>query len=323
MGVKEAFNFHQYKNLQAPQAEHALSLYRVHKLLEALLKVCPDGTIKYKFLKASMDGAKKTFGDSVLACQGFKDSNGPGQAADCITVILNHWRRVTKSSKAWEKCCSKLDESQTKILEDLKNSAGENTSSSSGEKRALKVNDSAVSNVTLDSKGMPAMLQTPDPKLRKKVSSPPMGFSQVSVDSDGLPKVQQPFDQDAEAASPPPLKKEEWRDQTFKKPAAKGFVDKKVKAKEGAFHVDSLKIGGGTNVSYIQHKPDGPSLRLIVQISAQMASRTTKTHRQLIDMLFPLCKKAGATKESIMDFVMSSRQQTKNPQQEYGLSHVF
>ena len=60
----------------------------------------------------------------------------------------------------------------------------------------------------LDSQGIPAMFQTPDPKLCKKVSSPPTGFSKVSVDSDGLPKVEQPLDEAAQVESPPPLKKE-------------------------------------------------------------------------------------------------------------------
>ena len=43
MGVAASFDLLQYKNLQAQQAEDAKALFKLHRLLEALLKVSPLG----------------------------------------------------------------------------------------------------------------------------------------------------------------------------------------------------------------------------------------------------------------------------------------
>ena len=66
-------------------------------------------------------------------------------------------------------------------------------------------------------------------------------------------------------------------------------------------HQASLSIGGGKNQAYIQHVPGpGDSKRLIIGITKLQASNTTKTHKELVELLLPACKKAKATKADVV-----------------------
>ena len=53
MGIKQAFNLHQYKNLQKEQAESPQSMADLSKLLDTLLGVSSCAKIKYKALQQS------------------------------------------------------------------------------------------------------------------------------------------------------------------------------------------------------------------------------------------------------------------------------
>ena len=164
---------------------------------------------------------------------------------------------------------------------------GEATSSSKAEnKRALKeVPTLDMSEVSVDSHGLVKM---------------------TSMDFSGLAKIAD-LDDSAAAASPPPCKKDMWKTVVEKKPAT--AETKKAKAADASLKppedikIDdsSLSIGGGKNQSYIQHMPEGPgtSKRLVVSISNSQASRTTKSHRQLVQLLLPFCSK-GKTKKAIL-----------------------
>lgn len=58
---------------------------------------------------------------------------------------------------------------------------------------------------------------------------------------------------------------------------------------------------GGHNQAYILHVPGpGRNKRLIVACTLSQAARTTKTHRELVELLLPACKVPGACKEDVL-----------------------
>lgn len=63
----------------------------------------------------------------------------------------------------------------------------------------------------------------------------------------------------------------------------------------------SISTGGGKNQSYLQHQPGpGKNKRLIAAVTLSQASRTTKTHQQLVQLLLPSAKKPKATKADVL-----------------------
>ena len=268
-GMKESFNLYNYKAMAPQHAEHARSMFKLHKLLKALLAASPSGQIKYRHLKAGVVHIQQTFGEEVLSAHHTtKDSNLlAGSIADCLTVLLNHWRRVAGTDSNFEKFLTKLDDSQAEIMRALRDGAEPASSSKGGRQLAPH-----VSAITEDSEGFPE-LSSACPKNTKKRQLEPK-ISQVTVDSQGFPtmsvttpskKKKDSLASEAAAASPPPAV---------------------------VIHVPSLSIGGGKDQAYIQHQPEGPgtSKRLVVSIHRTMAARTTKGHRWLIEQLLPLCK---------------------------------
>ena len=296
-GMKESFNLCNYKAMAPQHAEHARSMFKLHKLLKALLAASPSGQIKYRHLKAGVVHIQQTFGEEVLSAHHTtKDSNLlAGSIADCLTVLLNHWRRVAGTDSNFEKFLTKLDDSQAEIMRALRDGAEPASSSKGGRQLAPH-----VSAITEDSEGFPE-LSSACPKNTKKRQLEPK-ISQVTVDSQGFPtmSVTTPSKRkkgslasEAAAASPPPATKEEWKGQVMKKPAAKiARAAEDADPAEVVIHVPSLSIGGGKDQAYIQHQPEGPgtSKRLVVSIHRTMAARTTKGHRWLIEQLLLLCK---------------------------------
>ena len=66
IGCKESFNLYAYANLTPQQAEHPRSLFKLNRLLKALLGVSPITQIKYVYLKAAMSSLMQTFGDALF-----------------------------------------------------------------------------------------------------------------------------------------------------------------------------------------------------------------------------------------------------------------
>ena len=63
----------------------------------------------------------------------------------------------------------------------------------------------------------------------------------------------------------------------------------------------NITIGGGKVQSYLQHQPGpGKNKRLIAAVTSSQASRTTKTHKQLVELLLPACKRPKATKADVL-----------------------
>ena len=115
LGKEQAFNLHQYINLQPQQAELPRDLYKLCKLLESLLAAQPTGQIKYANLKQARDGIMKKH-DILAAHFGCEKALLPGKCADSLTVLLKHWRRVTATETAWEKNQRSLDRAQASVM---------------------------------------------------------------------------------------------------------------------------------------------------------------------------------------------------------------
>ena len=88
---RSRFNLHNYKNLSQSQAEDPRSIYKLHKLLGALLQCNSSGLVKYKFLKEAMLNVQQTFGEEVLSAhfESTDQRTRAGSVADCLTVLLN------------------------------------------------------------------------------------------------------------------------------------------------------------------------------------------------------------------------------------------
>lgn len=296
MGTAASFDLLEYKNLQAEQAEHPKAVFKLHKLLEALLNVSPSGQIKYGQLRQSLVVASKKFGVELLAPH-WQVEHGllPGRASDAISVLLKHWRRVAKSQEKWEKFGKKLEESHANQLQRLYKMMKPD---GPGKKHKRELT-ATVSDVTLDSHGLPAML---------KSSSEDGGSSDCESKGSLM-------------NTPPPVGKAAWRENagrplkkrpstksnlaaaTCKRPATKK-EPKMARLAGGAatkIHTASLSLGGGRNQAYIQHVPGpGPQKRLIVACTLQQASALKISHKALIQELLPKCKISGTTKGEIL-----------------------
>ena len=327
IGVKEAFNLYEYRNLQSQQAEEPKALFRLHRLISCLLTVSPTGQIKYKALRQGLTSAVKRFGKELLADHWAGEHHLlAGSAADALGVLLKHWRRVTKSTSSWQKFGTRLESSQFKTLERLYKMM-------EGKAKVRKLKKE-FSDVTVDEEGWPAMLGMVDDEETEE---------EACEESDAeSSEVAGSAEESALAASPPPVLKKHWKElagktgvakkpsgkvsKEMKKPVApksiakghsksleKGASSKSLessgksstsKEKDHDIKVDvaSLSMGGGTNQSYIQHQPEGKkgSKRLIAACTLKQASGLKLGHRKFIEKLCPHCKAPNATKGSVL-----------------------
>ena len=324
MGVKESFNLYEYLKLEKQQAENPRAMVKLERLLATLLLVSPSGQIKYSSLKQSFQVLLQSWGEELLKPHW---PNMPavsqlaGRAADAAGILLNHWRRVTHSQTAWEKFISRLDVSQEAAMGRLrKQMQGGPTT----KKRALKPK---VSDVSMDSLGFPKMTAMEVEKGDEDEED------EEDVASGGEESSSKSCDQAAMGSSPPPVLKKDWKEHACKKPAAADTLMKKPSStslsttKVGAglakglstkgtvkvlgkglkvdlstvlIHQDTISQGGGKNQAYLQHMPGpGKNKRLIVAITKNQASKTSKTHKQLVEMLLTACKKPGASKADV------------------------
>lgn len=320
VGQTESFNLYSYKTLQAQMAESPQSFYKLHGLLDALIGVERSGCIKYKYLKSALSTLQRRFGTDMFNRWEAKCKEDlPGQFADCLLVLLKHWRRSTKSMSAWSKMTKSLDDGQTQVLMKVLKKM---EAKSSPKKRKLQVH---VSEVTVDSEGFPALLEE-----EATLSEDEKSVS-LSLDSEGFPKLDK-LDFQAPAASPPLVQKKDWRNKAavYKRPALKEEPCTKAKpepctrakpkrkpckraqsepctrakadASDVFIHQESLVLGGGKRQTYIQHRPGpGKNLRLVVAVSEKQSAYTKKSHKELVEMLMAECKLPGATKATAIE----------------------
>lgn len=194
LGKEQAFNMHQYKHLQPQKAEVAKDMHKLAKLLEALLAASPTGQIKYACLKQALGCLMKKFGPDLLSAHfDCEKSLLVGRVADCITILLKHWRRAASSTKSWEKFESKLDEAQAKVMGGLrKQMTLPCEEGKPNKKRTLKKEESEV---TEGPDGYPMMLATQ--------SDSEVGSEAASSGGDGPESCLQ--------GSPPPVLKADWK----------------------------------------------------------------------------------------------------------------
>ena len=331
MGIKQAFNLHNYKNLQGQQAESPQSIAQLVPLLDALLGVSSSAKIKYKALKQSCIYLIQEWGVGLLQVH-WKDVEAgllAGRCADSVGVLLKHWRRISNKDENWQKVVSKLDEADATALERLRKKATFMEKTSMAAMKVLKKNDSEV---TVDSLGLPKMTAMSDGETDEEEATEDEGSHSTNQ---GL------------LESPPPVAKKDWRElvgKVQKKPACTKACKRPSSAMQSGqkpgkrasaadtdpckragsdvgsgtgpcksassgtekvlIHQNTITLGGGKNQSYLQHVPGpGKNKRLIAAVTLSQASRTTKTHQQLVELLLPYCKKAKATK----GFVLAER----------------
>ena len=275
--------------MQAQQTESPQSLHKLAGLLDALVSASPTAEIKHTTLKQALQTLVHRFGVEMLAAHNTDTSDKgllPGKVADCIGVLLKHWRKVTKSP---EKLCVVAWK-------------GSRQHSSTITKRWCPTLKAELSEVSVESLGL------------AKVAS--ASESDDSHENDSMSEA----DRLAACSKPPPVGKKEWRTGAMKRPscsselaknetssksckkpsASRGFSDgssKKPATEADPIHVETLGIGGGKVQSYIQHRPGFcKSKKLIVAITSGQAERTSKSHKDLIQLLMSACKKPGATK---------------------------
>ena len=297
IGMKQSFDLKQYRHLQARQSECPSALFKLNLLLEALLDVSPTAEVKYKYLKKSMEDLCSTWGVELLAAH----FDGPrdvvaGAVSDCLTVLMNHWRRATSSEAAWQRFCNKLDNAQAATMTRLYKKTEQKQPT-----KPTKTLRPHLSEVTLDSEGFPAMLAH---SLPSSGSSGEEGDVESEMDS---------CEAAVQKEDPPPVLKCDWKVAAGKPPTKRPATSKLFKKPSSCkamgpgdagmpIHTSSVTIGGGKQQSYIQHVPGpGPSKRLIAAVTLSQASRTSKSHRKLIEMLLPKAKEKNATKELVVN----------------------
>lgn len=201
MGIKEASNLYQYKDLQAQQAESPNSIQKLTKLLGALLTVTSTAKVKYKYLRQTFTLLTQTWGSELLAAHREAETSlPPGRAADAAGVLLKHWRRCAPSDVAWGKLISRYGEVSSKVLEVLGKRASWDGKEKGKRKRVLKNN---ISEVSMDSQGYPSMTAM-NPALCEKEGEDESEEESSSCDMEGLP----------------PCLKKDWKALAMKKPAA-------------------------------------------------------------------------------------------------------
>ena len=65
-------------------------------------------------------------------------------------------------------------------------------------------------------------------------------------------------------------------------------------------HQETITIGGGKVQSYLQHQPGPGKNKRLIAVTSSQASGTTKTHKQLVELLLPACKRPKATKADVL-----------------------
>ena len=213
-----------------------------------------------------------------------------------LAVCWNHWGRATSSEAAWQRFCNKLDNAQAATMTRLYKKTEQKQPT-----KPTKTLRPHLSEVTLDSEGFPAMLAH---SLPSSGSSGEEGDVESEMDS---------CEAAVQKEDPPPVLKCDWKVAAGKPPTKRPATSKLFKKPSSCkamgpgdagmpIHTSSVTIGGGKQQSYIQHVPGpGPSKRLIAAVTLSQASRTSKSHRKLIEMLLPKAKEKNATKELVVN----------------------
>lgn len=63
----------------------------------------------------------------------------------------------------------------------------------------------------------------------------------------------------------------------------------------------SVRISGGKQQTYLQHRPGGGAYKLIVGVSDNQIANTTKDYKRLMEELHPYSQKDSATRGSSLE----------------------
>ena len=224
--------------MEPQQAESEKSLRKLHKLLEACVATSPEAKIKYKHLKGALQTLQQRFGQELLSAHFDMPDKTllPGKVADCMGVLLKHWRRCTSSEANWSKLTKQLEDSEVVVVMRV-------YKQTSGKQGTGRVLGPKVSDVTVDSEGFPALLTSALHKGSSSDQEQGSEASSLSMDSSGFPKLDE-LDARATAQSPPPPLKKDWRKGAglLKRPAAKTAVEPPKKKPAGAWHTHQCGV---------------------------------------------------------------------------------
>eukprot|EP00434_Breviolum_minutum_P038202 symbB.v1.2.033882.t1/scaffold4274.1/size42556/4 len=168
-----AFYLGAYEGVKTTQAASCQGLYDCKWWLERLLPIC-NGEIVPQQLKVCLKKHAGSHNESQ-----YKDDLWAGKMACKFVVLLHHWRRLKynpeKRRQAMLKATPQMQASAQKLL-DLEpglSEACDKAKTSSGEacEKAKEADEISLSEVSLDSKGFPNMLRTPDTKKGAAASS--------------------------------------------------------------------------------------------------------------------------------------------------------
>lgn len=231
MGIKEAMNFHEYKHMQAQQAENVRALARLSRLLASLLFVSPEAKIKYSNLKQGLVVLQQDWGHELLSAHWPQVDHSylPGKAADAIGVVLHHWRRASKTEASWQRFCCRLDETEVDTMEALRKRMVEKLGGAGSTCKSGRQLKAHVSDVTVDSNGYPKMLEEEVASSGEDLTA---SSGEESCEGEDTAKEQPPghLDRSALEESPPPCLKKTWREEAgIKRPAAAEGKKSKLK----------------------------------------------------------------------------------------------
>eukprot|EP00438_Fugacium_kawagutii_P009099 Skav211903 [mRNA] locus=scaffold4079:995:1858:- [translate_table: standard] len=275
--------------MQPQQAANGKAMYKLSSLLEAVINSQAQGKVKYKYFRKVLGSLSQRFGSELLGSHfSVADKSFlPGKVADCLGVLMKHWRRVTATEENWNKLCKTLEEHQANVLTRVyKKTQGDQKAGG----RKLKEHRS---DVTMDSEGFPAILQEAE--------------DLSAEDEDTTSSGKDAWRDKVKAAKRPAASMS--GDVAFaakKKPAAKPTAAKAPGSCLGLdqpLHIPSLSMGGGKSQTYIQHCPDSnwPKRKVLVAACTKtQAEKTSKSHRELIEELYHFHTKEGNTKGSVL-----------------------
>lgn len=311
MGVSNAFNLHSYHNLDAPNGTCSRSMAKVIDLLWVLVKMSPKGEIKWKPLRDGVKHVVDLFGGELLKNVNTETHLKPGAVADSLFSLLYHLRRTMRKDEEFDRVMAALDDATIQDFQKLRDymHGGIRHSTSSSSVTASRTLEARDTDATLDSDGYPA------PTLEADDDGDLPSPSEV-------PKSKTTLATEALSCSPPPVIKKDWRLEATKKPAAsketvaaasessksvvkmpKALALKSNMKRTIDFNINvaSVSTGGGKNQTYLQHIPKGASSKqLIVAVNSNMVEGLKCSHKEVINLLKPMCMKSGAKKSHVV-----------------------
>ena len=175
-GLARCFDFHDYQFVTVSQGARGGSLVKCYDLLARLLKVAPCGLLLYMDAKQII----KDLARKHQMCNESTVDEYSSNVANHILIMLNHTRRIRHSADRFRQAAARCTTEERLQLEELSNLVQPALAQGQGEQKDDDEEDEEVeeveavqappnrllcerpSNVSLDTDGFPAVLQSPE-----------------------------------------------------------------------------------------------------------------------------------------------------------------